>query len=75
MSDSQPHGEDHLTARVGEVLAAGRGRRVGDAYLPLEVAVGDRVLYSARCDTFRTGDGAEIDVVEENSVLGILGAT
>jgi len=54
-----PAGEDLLTARVGRVLATGRGLRVNDEWLPLDIYIGDRVIYSARTDTFRTGDGGE----------------
>jgi hypothetical protein len=57
-----PRGEDMLTAHVGVVTAIGREQ---------EVRVGERVIYSARTDTFKTDDGT-IDIVEENSVLGVL---
>ncbi len=67
-----PGGEDHGTARVGVVQAAGRGARVRDALLPLEVEVGDVVLYSIHTDTFKTADGGQVDVIDEASVLGVL---
>jgi co-chaperonin GroES (HSP10) len=66
-----PGGEDHGTAHVGVVQAAGRGHRVRDAILPLEVEVGDVILYSSRTDSFDV-DGGTVDIVDENSVLGVL---
>lgn len=57
---------DTRFAHVGTVFAAGRGK------LPLEVAPGDRVLYSSRADTFVLDDGKTVDIVEENSVIGVI---
>jgi len=59
---------DMRDAHVGLVSAVGTEHENG---CPLEVAAGDRVLYSSRVDTFVVDDGT-IDVVDENSVIGIL---
>ena len=40
--------------------------------MPLDVEVGDEILYSARCDVFELEDGSIIDIVEENSVMALL---
>jgi co-chaperonin GroES (HSP10) len=55
---------DMLYSRVGVVTAAGRGTR--------EIVPGDRILYSSRADTFVLDDGKTVDIVEENSVIGLL---
>ena len=65
-----PAGEDMLTAHAGVIIAAGRGHRVRDQWVQLDVGIGDHVLYSARTDTFRV-NGDTIDIVDENSVLGV----
>ena len=40
---------------------------------PMDIGVGDRVIYSSRIDTFRVGNPPRaIDVVEEASVIGLL---
>lgn len=62
--------EDRGLSYVGEVIAAGPGYAVDAARLPLEVGVGDRVIYSTRVDTF-TKRGEPIDLVEEASVIGV----
>ena len=50
-------------ARVGEVTAVGRGCALHE---------GDRIIYSSRADTFVLDDGSTVDIVEENSVIGML---
>ena len=57
--------------REGVVIARGGPHRRGRARLPLDVEIGQRVLYSSRVDTFELeGEEVEIDIVEENSVIG-----
>jgi hypothetical protein len=51
-------------AHCGEVYAVGRE-------LPADYG-GQRVLYSSRVDSFVLDDGATVDIVEENSVIGTL---
>jgi len=55
----------------GEVLAAGNGRwdEDGDKRIPLDVAVGDQVLYSKYGGTEIKVDGEELLVLRESDVL------
>ena len=62
--------EQHGEARIGEVMAVGKGVDTKRGVRPLDCVVGERVLYSARVDTYRTQQG-EIDLIEEGSVIGI----
>ena len=66
-----PSGEEHGSAHVGIVLAAGPGRRVRELVLPMECGEGDVVLYSARTDTYQLDDGTAVDIVDEASVIGV----
>jgi co-chaperonin GroES (HSP10) len=68
-----PGGADRRTELEGVVVAKGSPRiaRSG-AKMPLDVEVGDEILYSARCDVFELEDGSIIDIVEENSVMALL---
>jgi chaperonin GroES len=55
----------------GEVLAAGNGRwdEDGEKRIPLDVAVGDQVLYSKYGGTEIKVDGEELLVLRESDVL------
>jgi chaperonin GroES len=55
----------------GEVLAAGEGRwdEDGEKRIPLDVAVGDQVLYSKYGGTEIKVDGEELLVLRESDVL------
>ncbi len=55
----------------GEVLAAGEGRwdDEGENRIPLDVAVGDKVLYSKYGGTEIKVDGEELLVLRESDVL------
>jgi chaperonin GroES len=55
----------------GEVLAAGAGRwdEDGEKRIPLDVAVGDEVLYSKYGGTEIKVDGEELLVLRESDVL------
>ena len=55
----------------GKVLAAGDGRwdEDGDKRIPLDVAVGDQVLYSKYGGTEIKVDGEELLVLRESDVL------
>lgn len=55
----------------GEVLAAGEGRwdDEGDKRIPLDVKVGDQVLYSKYGGTEIKVDGEELLVLRESDVL------
>lgn len=57
----------------GEIIAAGNGK-VDDSgkRVPLEVKVGDKVMYSKYSGTEVTIDGAEHLIVREDDILGII---
>jgi len=55
-----------------EVIAVGQGKIVGDKVLPLEVAVGDRVIFSKFAGTELKYDGAEYLVLRENDILAVI---
>jgi len=58
----------------GEVLAAGEGRwdDEGENRIPLDVKVGDQVLYSKYGGTEIKVDGEELLVLRESDVLAIV---
>ncbi|MES2802446.1 MAG: co-chaperone GroES [Bdellovibrionota bacterium] len=57
----------------GEIVAAGKGRITEDGkVLPLEVKVGDKVLFSKYAGTEIKFDGSEFLMMREEDVLGIV---
>src|SRR3974377_689378 len=57
----------------GEVIAAGPGARGEDGKLiPLDVKVGDRVLFGKWSGTEVKIDGEEFAIMKESDILGIL---
>ena len=57
----------------GEVVAAGKGKRLDDGKLaPLDVKVGDRVLFGKYSGNAIKIDGEEYVIMREDEVLGIL---
>ncbi|MGE5488023.1 MAG: co-chaperone GroES [bacterium] len=57
----------------GEVVAAGKGKRLDDGKLaPLDVKVGDRVLFGKYSGNEIKIDGEEYVIMREDEVLGIL---
>jgi chaperonin GroES len=57
----------------GEVLAIGRGKRLKDGKLvPVDVKVGDRVLFGKYSGNESEIDGTEYVIMSEGDVLGIL---
>ena len=57
----------------GEVLAVGRGKRLENGTLvPLDVKVGDRVLFGKYSGSENKLDGTEYIIMREDDVLGIL---
>ncbi len=57
----------------GEVLAVGRGKRLEDGkVLPLDVKVGDRVLFAKYSGTEVKIDDQEYLILREEDVLGVL---
>jgi chaperonin GroES len=60
----------------GEVVAAGKGKRLEDGKLvPLDVKVGDRILFGKYSGSDIKLDGEEYLIMREDEVLGILDET
>ena len=57
----------------GEVVAVGPGRFEKDQRVPMEVKVGDKVLYGKYSGTEITLDGEPLLIVRESDVLAIVG--
>ena len=59
----------------GEVIAAGPGRfdERGGQRIPMDVKVGDRVLYGKYSGTEVTIDGEQLLILRESDVLAIVG--
>lgn len=56
----------------GEIVATGKGRVTEDGKtLPLEVKIGDRVLFSKYSGTELKLDGAEYLMMREEDILGV----
>ena len=56
----------------GKVIAVGKGRFEGDKWVPLDVKVGDTVLYGKYSGTEIKHEGNEYLIVRENDILAIL---
>jgi chaperonin GroES len=57
----------------GEVVAIGKGKRLEDGKLvPLDVQVGDRILFGKYSGSDIKLDGEEYMIMREDEVLGIL---
>lgn len=57
----------------GEVVAAGKGKRLEDGTItPLDVKVGDRILFGKYSGSDFKLDGQELLIMREDEVLGIL---
>lgn len=56
----------------GEILAVGSGEMVDGKKLPLEVKVGDKVIYSKYAGTEVKMDGAEYLVIRQSEILAII---
>src|ERR1700681_3243052 len=57
----------------GEVVAVGKGKRLEDGKLvPLDVQVGDRILFGKYSGSEIKLDGQEYLIMHEDDVLGIL---
>ena len=63
---------DQRHSFVGTVVALGSPYVVREQRLPLDVEVGNRILYSSRCDAFALDDGRTVDIVDANSVIATL---
>jgi len=59
----------------GEVVAVGKGKRLEDGKIvPLDVQVGDKILFGKYSGSDITLDGDEVLIMREDEVLGILEA-
>ena len=61
------------TPQQGEVVAVGPGRFEKDARVPMEVKVGNKVLYGKYSGTEVTVDGEQYLILRESDVLAIVG--
>jgi chaperonin GroES len=60
----------------GEVLAAGPGARGEDGKLhPLDVKIGDRVLFGKWSGTEIKIDGEDLVIMKESDIMGVVEAT
>lgn len=57
----------------GEIVAVGSGKKEGDKSIPLEVKVGDRVLYGKYSGTEVKHDNQDYLIVRESDILAIVG--
>jgi chaperonin GroES len=58
---------------IGEIVAAGPGRKADDGKLiPLEVKVGDKVMYGKYSATEVTIDGEDLLVMRETDVIAVV---
>ncbi|MBC7925094.1 MAG: co-chaperone GroES [Bryobacteraceae bacterium] len=59
----------------GEVIAAGKGKRLEDGkVVPLDVQVGDKILFGKYSGSEIKLDGQEYMIMREDEVLGVLDA-
>ena len=57
----------------GEIVAAGQGKRFEDGNLvPLDVKVGDRILFGKYSGSDIHVDGEELMIMREDDILGVL---
>jgi len=59
----------------GEIVAAGPGRwdEDGEKRIPLEVKVGDKVMFSKYAPNEIKVDGEELFIIKEEDILAIIG--
>lgn len=56
----------------GTIIAAGNGRLKQDGIIPLDVKVGDRVLFGKYAGTEIKIDGNEYLMMKEDDILGVI---
>jgi chaperonin GroES len=56
----------------GEVIAVGKGKREKGELVPLDVKVGDRILFGKYSGTEIKLDGEEYLIIREDEVLGVI---
>jgi chaperonin GroES len=55
----------------GEVLAVGKGKYIDDKLIPLEVKVGDRIIFSKYSPTEIKVAGEELYILSEADILAV----
>ena len=57
----------------GEIVAAGNGKKTDDGkVIPLDVKVGDKVLFGKYAGTEIKVEGAELLIMREDDILGVM---
>lgn len=56
----------------GEIIAVGNGQVTDNGVRPLDVKVGDKVLFGQYADQTVKVDGEELLIMKESDVLGVL---
>jgi chaperonin GroES len=56
----------------GEVIAVGKGKREKGELIPLDVKVGDRILFGKYSGTEIKLEGEEYLIIREDEVLGVI---
>ena len=56
----------------GEIIAVGPGRFEKDKRVPMDVKVGDKVLYGKYSGTEVKIDGQELLIMKESDIMGVL---
>jgi chaperonin GroES len=57
----------------GEIVAVGKGRTEKGERVPMELKVGEKVLYGKYSGTEITLDGEQVLIIKESDVLAIIG--
>jgi chaperonin GroES len=55
----------------GEIIAIGKGKWVNDKFIPLDVKVGDKVIYSKYGGDEIKIDGEEVKLLREDDILAV----
>ena len=56
----------------GKVVAIGSGKMVGDKKVPLEVKVGDKVMFSKYGGDEIKVEGKELKILQESDILAVI---
>lgn len=65
-------GTDTGETTIGKVVAVGPGKMMGGNLIPLEVNVGDRIIFEKYAPEEIEFDGKKYLVAEEDSIIAIL---
>ena len=58
--------------QIGEIIAVGCGRQKKDKLIPLNVKVGDKIVFGKYAGTEVKIDGQEHSIMKESEILAIL---